>query len=76
MNVPDPRTLRARASYLEYVAAWLRMQAACAEAATAMSGFGKVMREARERDEQELLSFHPDVIDMDMEHAAWNPEAS
>lgn len=51
------------------------LQADAAQAAIAADRLASALRAGAEQDERELLSFHPDVIALDMEDAAWNPES-
>lgn len=75
---PDERrmvTLRLKALLLERQAMELRLAAAAARATAAFVGFGTACRETERRIEAKEFTFHPDLVELEMNHAAWNPES-
>jgi hypothetical protein len=74
--IPERKALlRLRALLLDAAAARLRMEAAACRATIATAGLAAALKAGAEQDERELLSFHPDVMEMDMNHAAWYPQS-
>lgn len=75
MTPEEEAMLRAGAAWLDLQAARLRMEAAAARATIASARLAAALRAGAEADELELLTFHPDAMELDMADAAWNPEA-
>jgi hypothetical protein len=53
---------------------WSSLGAAAERAVSAVTAFTVAVRAGEAQDERELLTFHPDVIDLDLKDAVWNPE--
>lgn len=70
----DQVLLRVTALRMEVSAASLRLGAAAARAATALAGFNLALREHIAAEEAEMLFSHPDLMEVDMADAAWNPD--
>lgn len=66
-------TLRLKALLMERQAMSLRLAAAASRATAAFVGFNAACREADARIEAKEFTFHPDLVELEMEHAAWNP---
>lgn len=66
--------LRAAALQMDVMAAVLKMNAAAARMTAAFVGFSGALADAIDSDEREALFGHPDLIELDLKDAAWNPE--
>jgi hypothetical protein len=52
----------------------LQTRGAALQASAGIRAVSKALRERNERLQAEAMSFHPDVIELDMAHAAWFPD--
>jgi hypothetical protein len=68
------QAVRALAIRQQMLAMELQTRGAALRASARIQALSKALRERNERQQADAMAFHPDVIELDMAHAAWFPD--